>query len=212
MDKLREQLMQQYVDQMSGAMQNMTPEDMARMKDMMAELNQMLEQRQRGEEPDFEQFMERYGDFFPENPQTLDELLEQMARRMAADAGDAELDDARAAGAAPAAVRPAAGGHGPALADATSCRRNLQQMFPQLNWNRSYDFEGQDPLGFQQAMQAMQELGDLDQLENLLRGATEPRGAGRGRHRPGARAARRRRRQVTRAAGRAGRRCSRRPA
>jgi uncharacterized protein with von Willebrand factor type A (vWA) domain len=40
------------------------------MKDMMAELNQMLEQRQRGEEPDFEGFMERYGDFFPENPQT----------------------------------------------------------------------------------------------------------------------------------------------
>ena len=56
---------------------------MQRMKDMLAELNQMLEQRERGEEPDFEGFMERYGDFFPGNPQTLDELLEQMARSMA---------------------------------------------------------------------------------------------------------------------------------
>ena len=54
------------------------------MKDMLAELNQMLEQRERGEEPDFEGFMERFGDFFPENPQTLDELLEIMAQRMAA--------------------------------------------------------------------------------------------------------------------------------
>ena len=27
--------------------------------------------------------MERYGDFFPGNPQTLDELLEQMAQSMA---------------------------------------------------------------------------------------------------------------------------------
>ena len=53
------------------------------MKDMLAELNHMLEQRERGEEPDFEGFMERFGDFFPENPQTLDELLEQMARSMA---------------------------------------------------------------------------------------------------------------------------------
>jgi uncharacterized protein with von Willebrand factor type A (vWA) domain len=51
---------------------------------------------------------------------------------------------------------------------------NLQQMFPQLNWNQSYDFEGQDPMGFQQAMQAMQDMGDLDQLENLLRNASSP--------------------------------------
>ena len=51
---------------------------------MLAELNQMLEQRERGEEPDFDGFMERYGDFFPGNPKTLDELLEQMARSMAA--------------------------------------------------------------------------------------------------------------------------------
>ena len=36
MDKIRQQLMQQMVDQMSGAMQSMTPEDMQRMKDMMA--------------------------------------------------------------------------------------------------------------------------------------------------------------------------------
>ena len=53
------------------------------MKDMMAALNEMLESRERGEEPKFEQFMQDFGDFFPENPQTLDELLEIMAQRMA---------------------------------------------------------------------------------------------------------------------------------
>ena len=47
-------------------------------------------------------------------------------------------------------------------------------MFPQMNWQQSYDFEGQDPMGIGQAMQAMQELGDLDQLENLLRNASSP--------------------------------------
>ena len=41
-------------------------------------------------------------------------------------------------------------------------------------WNRRYDFQGQDPLGFAEAAQTMNELGDLDQLENLLRARRNP--------------------------------------
>ncbi|MEM9200244.1 MAG: hypothetical protein AAGC53_01225, partial [Actinomycetota bacterium] len=66
MDQLREQLMQQQLDQIAEGINDMSPEEMQRLKDMMAELNQMLEQRANGVEPDFEGFMERYGDFFPE--------------------------------------------------------------------------------------------------------------------------------------------------
>ena len=43
-----------------------------------------------------------------------------------------------------------------------------------MGWEQSYDFSGQDPMGFGQAMQTMQDLGDLDQLENLMRNATNP--------------------------------------
>jgi len=173
MDKLRQQLTQQMVDQMSGAMQNMSPDDIARMKDMMAGLNEMLEKRERGEDPGFEEFMERFGDFFPENPETLDELLEQMAQRMAAmqamlnsmtpeqraqlqQLSDQLLEDMDLRW-----QMEQLGGH-------------LQELFPQMNWQQSYDFEGQDPMGMAQAMQAMSELGDLDQLENLLRNASSP--------------------------------------
>ena len=173
MDELRDQLMQQMVDQMSGAMQNMTPEDMARMKDMMAALNEMLEKHQRGDDPGFEQFMQEYGDFFPENPETVEELLEQMAKRMAA--MQAMMNS----------MTPEQRAQLQQLSDQLmedmdlqwqmqQLSGNLQQMFPQLNWNESYDFEGQDPMGFQQAMQAMQDMGDLDQLENLLRNAASP--------------------------------------
>ena len=42
MEQLRQQLVQSYFNQMSGAMQNVSPEDMARMKDMFAELNNLL--------------------------------------------------------------------------------------------------------------------------------------------------------------------------
>jgi uncharacterized protein with von Willebrand factor type A (vWA) domain len=173
MDQLRQQLMQQAVDQMSSAVQDMTPQDMQRMKDMMAALNEMIERHQRGEDPQFEQFMEQFGDFFPEDPQSLEELLQQMAQRMAA--MQAMLNS----------MTPEQRAQLQQLSDQLledmdlrwqmdQLGQNLRGMFPQMQWNQSYDFEGQDPMGMAQAMQTMQELGDLDQLENLLRNATNP--------------------------------------
>ena len=83
MEHLREQVMGAYFRSMAEGMRSMSPEDLARFRDMLAELNRMIEQRERGEPYDFDGFMQRHGDFFP-NPRTLDELLEQMAARMAA--------------------------------------------------------------------------------------------------------------------------------
>ena len=173
MDRLREQLMQQMVDQMSGAMQNMSPQDMQRMKDMLAGLNEMLERRERGEDPQFEQFMEQFGDFFPEDPQTLDELLAQMAQRMAA--MQAMMNSMTSE------QRAQLQQLSDQLLEDMDLRwqmdqlgQNLRSMFPEMNWSQSYEFEGQDPIGMGQAMRTMQDLGDIDQLENLLRNATSP--------------------------------------
>lgn len=173
LDKLRQQLMQQNLDQMSGDMQNLTSADMQRMKDMLSELNKMLERRQRGEDPQFEDFMKKFADFFPENPQTLDELLEIMARRMAS--AQAMLNSMTSEQRAQLQ----------ALSDQLmedmdlrwqmdQLAQNLQSLFPEMGWNRGYDFEGQDPLGFQQAMKSMQELSELDQLENMMKNASTP--------------------------------------
>jgi uncharacterized protein with von Willebrand factor type A (vWA) domain len=172
-EKLRQQVLDSYVNRMTGAVENMTPEDMSRMKDMMAELNQMLEQRSRGEEPDFDGFMERYGDFFPENPKDLDELLEVLARRMAA--MQAML----------ASMTPEQRAQISALADqlledmdlrwqVDQLGSQLQQMFPDMGWGQGYDFRGQDPMGMAQAASTLEELGDLYRLEQLLRNAANP--------------------------------------
>ncbi len=173
LDKLRRQIAQSYFNQMAGAMSNVSPEDMQRMKDMLSELNHMLEQRQRGEEPDFDGFMQRYGDFFPENPRDLDELLEVMAQRMAA--MQALLNSMTPE------QRAQLHGLAEQLLEDMDLRwqvdqlgQNLRQMFPDMGWNRRYDFYGDDPLNFAEAAAMMQELGDIDQLENLLRGATNP--------------------------------------
>ncbi len=173
LEKLRQQIMQQMLDQMSGAVEQMTPQDMQRMKDMMAALNEMLESRERGEEPKFEQFMQNFGDFFPENPQTFDELLEIMAQRMAN--AQAMLNS----------MTPEQRDQMRQLSEKLledmdlrwqmdQLSQKLQGMFPQKGWGQSHEFTGDEPMGFGQAMQSMQELGDLDQLDNLLRNASSP--------------------------------------
>ena len=101
----------------------------------------MLEQRAAGEEPDFDGFMERYGDFFPENPQNLDELLEVMAQRMAA--MQAMLNSMTPE------QRAQLQGLAEQLLEDMDLRwqmdqlgQNLRQLFPDLAWDRSYDFQG----------------------------------------------------------------------
>src|SRR3569623_80803 len=174
-EQLREQLMQSYVNKMSGAMSNISPEEMQHMKDMLADLNALLEAKQRGEDTDeaFADFMDRYGDLFPENPQNLDELLEVMARRMAA--MQAMMNS----------MTPEQRAQLQSLSEQLledmdlswqmdQLGQNLQAMFPDAGWGRQYDFQGQDPLGFAEAAALMNELGDIDQLEQLLKGASNP--------------------------------------
>ncbi len=173
LQRLREQVMQQYLDQMAGGIDTMSPEDTQRVKDMLAELNRMLEQRAAGDEADFAGFMEHFGDFFPEDPQTLNELIEVMARRMAAmeqmlnsmtpeqrvqlqELSDQLLSDMDLQW------------------EMDQLAENLRGRFPGEGWGRSYDFQGTDPLDLPEAVDMMSELGDIDQLDNLLRGATNP--------------------------------------
>jgi uncharacterized protein with von Willebrand factor type A (vWA) domain len=175
MDQLRSQLMQSYFNQMAGAMSNVSPEQMQRMKDMFNALNSLLEMREAGQDTTaaFDQFMSEYGDFFPDNPQTLDELLENMARQMAAMQSmlNSMTPEQRAQ----------LQGLAQQLLEDMDLRwqmdrlaGNLRSAFPAAGWERSYDFSGQDPLGFAEAAGLMEQLGDIDQLENLLRSATSP--------------------------------------
>ncbi len=172
-DKLRNQLAQQMVDQMSSAIQNMTPQDMQRMKEMMTALNEMIDKHQRGEDPGFDDFMKEYGDFFPENPQTIEELLENIAQRMAAAQAmynsmspeqRAQLEELSQQLMQDMDLQQQMG----------QLSANMQSMFPSLPWEQGYEMQGQGPMGFEQAMQTMRDLGDLDQLEDLMRNPSTP--------------------------------------
>mgnify|MGYP006919636829 FL=1 len=152
--RLQEQLAQRQFEQISSAMENMTPEGLAQMNEMMKALNEMIERRQRGEDPQFDDFMKKFGDFFPENPTTLDELLALIAKRMAAAQAilnsmtpeqRAELQELSAQMLGDNEL----GQHMAQLA------ANLQQMFPEMGWGDAQQFGGDQPMPFAEAMQSM---------------------------------------------------------
>ena len=85
MEMLKKAMMDSFFKDLYGQIANMSPEDMARMKEMLRDLNKMLSEKMAGGEPDFDGFMQKYGDLFGDNPpQNIDELIESMQSGIAA--------------------------------------------------------------------------------------------------------------------------------
>src|SRR6266567_647399 len=84
MEQLKQQVSQTYFKNMTRTMQQLRPEHLGEIKEMMKALNQMLRDRLEGKTPMFEQFMQRFGHFFgPDPPKTLDELIQHLEKQMA---------------------------------------------------------------------------------------------------------------------------------
>ena len=139
------------------------------LKDMLADLNDLLAKHARGEDTaaDFERFMDRHGRLFPENPENVEELIDALARRAAAGQRlmaslspqqRAELQDlmSQALGDADLAAQMAA------LSD------NLRALRPDLAWDRGQRMRGEEPLGYGEATGVLQELADLDDVIDQL--------------------------------------------
>ena len=171
-DLLRSDVLDSQFRGMRQVMQNPDPQAMQRVKDMLADLNEMMAADARGEhtQADFDQFMERYGDMFPDHPQNLEELVDSLISRMAAaerllrslsDEQREELAQLMAnaledAGLAAEMAR---------LADALRSRR------PELDragMSGSVQMSGEEPLGLGDATTALAELADLAELETAL--------------------------------------------
>ncbi|MEL0193630.1 MAG: hypothetical protein VW962_00915 [Acidimicrobiaceae bacterium] len=172
-ERLRSEMMQQVVDRVSEGMESVTPEDVQRTKEMLAALNEMIAKRDQGEDPGFEKFMDEYGDMFPDDPETLDELLESIARRMAA--MQAMLNSM-----SPEQREQLARLSQQFMDDLDlqwqmeQLSSSLQAQFGQLNSESSYEMSGESPLSMSQALDAMAEMGRLDELEGMLDAATSP--------------------------------------
>jgi uncharacterized protein with von Willebrand factor type A (vWA) domain len=172
-ERLRSEMMQQIVDRVAEGMESVTPEDVQRTKEMLAALNEMIARRDQGEDPKFEEFMDEYGDMFPDNPETLDDLLESIARRMAA-------MQAMMNSMSPEQREQLARLSQQFMDDMDlqwqmdQLSSSLQAQFGSLNSESSYEMSGDSPMSMSQALDAMAEMGRLDELEGMLDAATSP--------------------------------------
>ncbi len=173
-DLLRSEVLDSQFRGMKEALQQPDPEAMQRVKDMLADLNQMLEADARGEhtQADFDSFMDRYGEMFPENPANLEELVDSLVRRMpprrSGCSSSLTEEPARRAGRADGAD---AGGR---RAWPRRCPGWPTRCAPGgRRWTarpgRGDPMTGDEPLGLGDATTALAELADLGDLESALR-------------------------------------------
>lgn len=83
---LRREVLDAQFSGMKQAMEGQDPEAMQAVKDMLADLNALLAKHARNEDTTdaFREFMAKHGDFFPEQPENVEELIDALARRQAA--------------------------------------------------------------------------------------------------------------------------------
>ena len=175
-EQLKDLLRREVLDsQFRGIKEQMSQpggEGMQRVKDMMSALTDMIQADARGEhtQQDFDDFMEQFGEFFPDSPQNLDELVDSLVRRMAAAQRllNSLTDEQRSelAGLMQQAMEDAGlAAEMARLADALRARR------PDVDWDGQGGerMTGRDPLGLGDATSALAELADLAELEDAMR-------------------------------------------
>jgi uncharacterized protein with von Willebrand factor type A (vWA) domain len=168
MEMLKKAMTETFFKDMYNQIANMSPEEMARMKQMVKDLNQMLSDKLAGGEPDFESFMQKYGDLFgPNPPQSLDELIQQMQGQIAqmqnlldSLPGDMrqQLQD----------LLSDKIGDPELQGELSELASNLEFLMPMRDMRNQYPFRGDEELDLNQAMNLMDRMQSMDDLERQL--------------------------------------------
>jgi uncharacterized protein with von Willebrand factor type A (vWA) domain len=171
---LRQSMLKPHLSGMQQALDGMTPGDLARLREMVQDLNRLLAEKAVGPEPDFDAFRNRWGQHFP-GVESLDQLLDELSRQAAR------------LGSLLASLSP---GERRQLEDMTrslllrderleaalaQLAMHLADLAPSAEGLRQYEFAGQEPVTLEQAMQILEELHGIDRLEEQLGQVTEPR-------------------------------------
>ena len=169
LQQLQEQMLNQMFQGLKQSIQSMTREDLGLVREMVRDLNRMLEQRRQGRDTSaqFRSFMQKYGHLFPPGIETLDQLLEHLQRQMA------QMNSLMQS------LSPQARDELRRMMDELlqddSLRLELarlaammQQLMPPSELTERYPFFGDEPLSMQAAMGLMEQLQQMDRLESQL--------------------------------------------
>ena len=160
----------------AAAGRGVTPEELARMRDMMDALSTMIEQDRRGEalDPTFEQFMDRFGDFFP-GAESLEDVVRMMAERAAA----AEAMFNSLSSEQQGELRSLFGQMMENMELNFSMNRlvsNLRMATPDLDWHGAHRMRGKNGSSFADVASVAEQLGELRGLEEFLGRANAAQG------------------------------------
>ena len=168
MDMLKRHAMESYGRDLVQKFKDVDAGTLARIRHLVEALNQMLEQRRRGQEPDFDRFMEQFGDYFgPQPPQNLDELMERLQSQIAQaqslldslspedrealeDVLQSMLDEGT-------------------QYELAKLAANLEALYPSDRLRKQYPFSGEESISYTEALKLMEMLQKMDKLEAQLR-------------------------------------------
>ena len=176
-DELRQQMLQTYFQGLKEGVERVTPEDLAGVRDMVRDLNDLLEKHATGADTsnDFAEFMAKHGQYFPPGISNTDELIEHLHRQASQMASllnsmspqmreelrelmDDLLRDDRL------------------RIDMARLAGNLQAARPDLPFGEPYPFEGDEPMGLADALAAVERQQQYDSMEEALAAARDPDG------------------------------------
>ena len=170
MKMLQQQMLGNQFQGLKQAIQSLTPQDMQAMREMVRDLNKMLQERMQGGNPDFQGFMDKHGRFFPPGINSLEELIEHLQRR------NAQMQSMLNS-MAPEMRQSLQQMMNDLLQDdrlrwdMMQLAANLEQLLPMRQFQNRYPFSGEESLTMEEAMQLMDRLQQMDELERELRGA-----------------------------------------
>ena len=168
-DLLGREMLDQRFSGMKQALANATDEDRQAVTEMLDDLNDLLDKHARGQDTqqDFQDFMAKHGRHFPENPRTVEQLLDSLAKRAAAaqrfrnslsPEQRAELD----------ALAQQAFGSPQLMTALSRLDSHLRTARPGEDWDGSAEFSGDNPMGMGQGAQALADIAELEQLAEQL--------------------------------------------
>jgi uncharacterized protein with von Willebrand factor type A (vWA) domain len=174
-DELRQQILETYFQGLKEGVQGVTPEDLAGVRAMVRDLNQLLEKHAAGADvtDDFDQFMAEHGAYFPPGIENVDQLIEHLHRQASQMASllssmspemrdelrsmmDDLLRDDRL------------------RIDMARLAANLQAARPDLPYGEPYAFSGEEPAGLTDALAAIDRQQQYDAMEEALGAARDP--------------------------------------
>ncbi|EFQ84060.1 hypothetical protein HMPREF0063_10776 [Aeromicrobium marinum DSM 15272] len=172
-EKIKDLLGREMLDQrfagMKDALENATDEDRAAITAMLDDLNALLEAHARGDDTteQFAAFMDTHGQFFPENPTTVEELLDALAQRSAAaqrmrnSMSQEQRDELDA-------LSQQAFGSPELMNSLARLDGTLQALRPGEDWGGSEPMDGEQGLGLGDGTGVFQDIADLDALSDQL--------------------------------------------